>query len=142
MRLVKRDAAFGERQRLLVVMLQHRDVCLVAADDGEDVVGVHHRGEAFGLPQGGHCLFVAAQLGERHSRERVNQSEVPPVAGGVQRGGGLRDVLTEDREVADLPIALAELVVGQADGGRVVGGLRVLQRTDEETDGARLIAAR
>ena len=60
----------------------------------------------------------------------------------MQRGSRFRDVLAQDREIADLPIALAELVVGQADAGRVVGGLRVLQRPDEQADGARLIAAR
>ena len=50
------------------------------------------------------------------------------VAGGVQRGRGLGDVLADDRDVADLAVALAELVVGEADGARVVRGLGLLQR--------------
>ena len=89
MRFVQRDAALGERQRLLVVVLQHRDVRLVPADDGEHVVRLHHGREAFGLPQRGHRFLIAAQLGERHARQRVHQREVTAIAGGVQRGGRL-----------------------------------------------------
>ena len=72
----------------------------------------------------------------------MHQREVTAIAGGVQRRGGLGDVLADDRDVADLAVALAELVVGEADGARVVRGLRVLQRAAVQRDGARLIAAR
>ena len=100
------------------------------------------RREPLGLTERGHRLVVAAELGERDAGERVHQREVPAIAGGVQRGRGLRDVLADDRDVADLAIALAELVVGEADAARVVRGLRVLQRAPVQRDGARLIAAR
>ena len=67
---------------------------------------------------------------------------MPPVAGGVQRRRGLGDVLADDRGVADLPVAVAELVVGEADGARIVRQLRLLQRAAVQRDGARLFAAR
>ena len=58
----------------------------------------------------------------------MHQREMTAVAGGVQRRGGLGDVLAHDRDVADLAIALAELVVGEADAARVVRRFRLLQR--------------
>ena len=67
--------------------------------------------------------------------------EVPPVAGGVQRRGGFGDVLADDRHVADLAVALAEIEVGEADGARVVRDLGLLQRAVVQRDGARLLAA-
>ena len=63
------------------------------------------------------------------------------VAGGVQRGRRLGDVLADDRDVADLAVALSELVVGEADGARFVRGLGLLQRAAVHGDRARLIAA-
>ena len=71
----------------------------------------------------------------------MHQREVSPVAGGVQRGRGLGDVLADDRGVADLGVAERQLVVGEADGARVVGDLRVLQRASVQGDRARLLAA-
>ena len=68
--------------------------------------------------------------------------EVPPVAGGVQRRGGFGDVLADDGHVADLPVALAEIEVGEADGARVVRDLGLLQGAAVQGDGARLFAAR
>ena len=141
-RLVKRHAALGERQRLLVAVLEHQHVGLVAADRRQHVVGLHERREPLGLPQRGHRLVVSAELRQRDARQRVHEREVPPIAGGVQRRGRFGDVLADDRGVADLAVALAELVVGEADGARVVRGLGVLQRAAVERDGARLIAAR
>jgi hypothetical protein len=61
-RFVQRHAALGERQRLLVAMLQHRHVGLVAADGREHIVGVHQRREALGLAERRHCLVVTAEL--------------------------------------------------------------------------------
>ena len=139
--LVQRHAALGERQRLLVAVLHHRDVRLVAADECEDVVGVDRRGEPLRVPQGAHGFVVAAALRERHAGERVHEGEVPAVAGGVQRRGGLADVLADDRDVADFRVALAELVVGEADRARVVRDLGLLERAAVMRDGARLIAA-
>ena len=99
-------------------------------------------GEPLGLPQRRHRLVVAPELRQRDARERVHEREVPAIAGGVQRRGGLGDVLADDRDVADLPVALPELVVREADAARVVRGLRVLQRAAVQRDRARLIAAR
>ena len=64
MRFVQRDAALGERQRLLVAVLQHHHVRLVAADRGQHVVGLNQRGEPLGLPQRRHRFVVAAELRE------------------------------------------------------------------------------
>ena len=98
--------------------------------------------QPLGLPQRGHRLVEPAFLRERDAGQRVHQREVAPIAGGVQRRGGLRDVLADDGHVADLPVAEPELVVGEADGARVVRALRLLQRLGEERDAARRLAAR
>ena len=90
--------------------------------------GVHERGQPLGLPERGHRLVVASELRERDARQRMDQREVTAIAGGVQRGRGLGDVLADDRDVADLAVALAELVVREPDGARVVRGFRLLQR--------------
>ena len=140
-RLVERDAALGQRERLLVAVLEHHHVRLVAADRGQHVVGVDERGQPLGVPQRRHRFFVAPELRERDARQRVDEREVAAVAGGVQRGRGLGDVLADDRDVADLAVALAELVVGEPDGARVVRGLGLLQRAAVHGDRARLVAA-
>ena len=72
----------------------------------------------------------------------MHQREMAAIAGRVKRRRGLRDVLTDDRDIADLAIALAQLVVSEADRARVVSGFRLLQRAAVQGDGARLIAAR
>ena len=141
-RLVQRHAPLGKRQRLLVAVLQHHHVRLVAADRREDVVGVHHRGEPLRLPQRRHRFVVAPELRERDAGERVDEREMTAIAGGVQRGGRLRDVLADDGGVADLPVALPELVVREPDAARIVRGFRLLQRAAVHRDRARLIAAR
>ena len=64
------------------------------------------------------------------------------VAGGVQRGRGFGDVLAHDGHVADLPVALAEIEVGEADRARVVGDLGLLQGAVVQRDRPRLFAAR
>ena len=71
----------------------------------------------------------------------MHHREVPPIAGGVERRRGLRDVLADDGRVADLPVAEAELVVGEADGARIVRALGRLQGFGEERDAARRFAA-
>jgi hypothetical protein len=45
----------------------------------------------------------------------VDEREVPAIARRLQRRRGLGDVLADDRDVADLAIALAELVMREAD---------------------------
>ena len=66
---------------------------------------------------------------------------MPAVAGGVQRGRRLGQVLADDARVADLLVAERELVVGEADRARVVRELGVLQRARVQRDRARLLAA-
>ena len=124
MLLVQRHAALGERERLLVAVLQHHDARLVAADRGEHVVGVHQRREPLGLPERGHRLVVAAELGERDARQRVHERQMAAIAGGVQRGRGFGDVLAHGRGVADVAVALAELVVREADARGTRGRAR------------------
>ena len=126
--LLQLDAALGQRQRLLVAVLHHRDVRLVAAHRRQHVAGLDDQREPLGLAQRGHRFVEPPFLRERDARQRVDQREVAPIAGGVQRRGGLRDVLADDGGVADLAVAVPELVVGEADGARVVGALGLLQR--------------
>ena len=74
--------------------------------------------------------------------QRVHEGEVPAVPRSMQGGCGFRDVLTNDRDVANLAITVPELVVGKADGPGVVGDFRVFQRAPVQGDGAGLVAAR
>ena len=60
---VQRYAAFGQLQRLLVAMADHRDVGLIAARDRDHVVGADGSGEPFGLSEGGERLVVAVAPG-------------------------------------------------------------------------------
>ena len=140
--LLQLDAALGQRQRLVVAVLHHRHVRLVAAHRRDDVAGSDHQRQPLGLAQRRHRFVEAAFLRERDAAQRVDQREVAPIAGGVQRRGRLRDVLADDGGVADVAVAETELVVGEADGARVVGALGLLERAAEERDAARRLAAR
>ena len=71
----------------------------------------------------------------------MDQGEMSAVAGGVQRGRRLADVLPDDRDVANLAITLTELVVSEANGPRVVRQLRLLERATVKGDGSRLVAS-
>ena len=139
---MERDAALGERERLVVLMPHQRDVRLVVHDAGEHVVGLNGHREPFALTQGGRGFVVAARLREQHGRQRVHEREMAAIAGGVQRGGGFGQVVADDAGVADLLVAERQLVMGEADGARVVRELGVLQRARMQRDGARLLAAR
>ena len=141
-RFVQGNAAFGERARLLVAMLQEQHVRLVAADSRDDVVGMNGRCQPFGVAQRRHRLVVATLLSERDARQRVHQREVPPIARGKQCRRGLRDVLADNGHIADLAIAVAELVVGETDGARVVSDVGLLQGPAVKRDRAGLIALR
>ena len=127
-RFMDRDAALRQRERRLVAMLQHHHVRLIAADRREHVVGLHRCREALGLAERRERLVVAADLRERDAGERLHQREVPPVSPRVQRRRRLGDVLPDDRDVADLSIAEAQLVMRQADRAEIVRDLRVLER--------------
>jgi hypothetical protein len=138
---VQVDRAIGERERLLVAVPDQRDVGLVPVHGREHIVGLQQGRHPLGLPQRGIGLVVAPGLGQHDGRERMDHGEVPLVARGVQRGGRLRDVLTDNRHVADLAVALTEIEVGQADGARVVGDLGLLERAVVQRDRPRLFAA-
>jgi len=84
-RFVERYASLGQRQRLLVAVLQHHHVGLVPADHRQDVVGLHERRETLGLSERPHGFVVAAQLRERDAGQRMHQREVAAIAGGVKR---------------------------------------------------------
>ena len=141
-RLVQRHASLGQRERLLVAVLEHHDVCLIAAHRRHHVVGPDQRGQTLRVAQRRHRLFGAAELRQRDAGEGMDERQVAPIAGGVQGGCRLADVLANDRHLADLPIALTELIVGQPDGARVVRQLGLLERAAVERDGPGLIAAR
>ena len=140
--LVQVDRALGERERLFVAVANQRDVRLVAVDRREHIIGLENRGHALGLAQRGVGFVVASGLREHHRRQRMHHREVALVAGGVQRGGGFGNVLAHDGHVADLPIALAEIEVGEADRARVVRDLGLLQGAVVQRDRPRLLAAR
>jgi len=60
----------------------------------------------------------------------------------VKRGGGFGDMLAHDGHVADLPVTLSEIEVGETDGSRIVRDLGLLQGAVVERNGPRLFAAR
>ncbi len=139
--LVQRHRAVCERERLVVTVADQRDVGLVAAHQCEDVVGTRHRGKVLRLSQRGDRFVRTSRL-RRHDREqRVAVGQVTTVAGRVQRGDRLPDLLPHDRRVADLAIAHAEFVVGEADGAGVYGELGLLEGAAKQRDRARLVAA-
>ena len=139
-RFVDRHAPFGQRQRLLVPVLHHHDVGFIAAHRRHDIVGLDERGKPFGLPQSGHRFVAAAQLGKRDARKGMNERKMAPVTHGVKGRRRLRNVLSDDGDVADLAVTLTEFVVSETDGAGIVRDLGVLQRASVQRDGARLIA--
>ena len=138
---VQRHAAFGERERLIVPVLEHHDVRLVSTHRCDDVVCLHGRGESLCLPERAEPFLAAPKLRERDARQGMDEREMAAVAGRVQRRRRFGDVLTENRDVAHLPIAPSQLVMSETDGARVVRHFGILQRADVQGDRARLIAA-
>ena len=134
--LVERQTAFGERERLFVPMLQHHDAGLVAADRPEQIVGVDERREALGLTERGHRLVVAAELGERHAGQGMDERQVTAIPGGVERRRRFRNVLAHGRGVADVAVALPELVVRESNAARIVGQLGLFERAAVQRDRA------
>ncbi len=63
------------------------------------------------------------------------------VAGGVEGGGGLGDVFTNDGGVGDLGVAECQFVAGPADGARIMSNLGLLQRPSVERDRPGLLAS-
>ena len=94
--LLELDAAFGERQRLVVTVLHQRHVRLVPVDRGEHVAGLDHQRQPLGVAQRRHRLVQTAFLRERDARERVDHRQMPAIAGRVQRRGRAGDVLADD----------------------------------------------
>ena len=112
--LVDRDTALRERERLLVAVLEHHHARLVATNRSEHIVGVDERRETLGLAERGHGFVVAAELGEGDARQRMHQRQMAAIPGCVERGRRLGDVLAYGGDVADVPVALSELVVREA----------------------------
>ena len=139
--LLQLHAALGQRQRLFVPVLHQRDVGLVAAHGREHVAGLDEQRQPLGLRERGHRLIEPAFLREGHAREGMHHRQVPPVADGVERGRGLRQVLSDDAGIANLPVAEAELEVRESDGPRVVGALGGLKSFGEKGDAAGGLAA-
>jgi hypothetical protein len=70
----------------------------------------------------------------------MKQRKIPAIARGVQSRRRLRNVLADDRGIADLLVTETKLVMGKADGFRIVRELCLAQGAAEESDCARLIA--
>ena len=99
-------------------------------------------GKPLALSQRRGRFVVPARLREEDRGQRMHEREVTPVAGGVQRRRRLGEMVADDARVADLLVAERQLVVGEANGARIVRELGVLQRARVQRDGARLLAAR
>ena len=140
--LMQRDGAFGQRQRVLVAMADHRDVGLVAARDRHHVVGLHGLGEPFGLPHGHQRFVVPPLLGQAAARQRVHQRQVALVADRVQGRRCFAEVIGHGGAVADQLVAARELEVRQSDGAQVVRELGVFEGLEVQRDGTRLVAPR
>jgi hypothetical protein len=140
-RLVQRDAALRERQRLLVLVAHERHVGLVVDDAGEDVVGVDGHREPLALPECAGGFIGAARLREQHGRQRMHERKVPSIARRVERRRRLGEMLAYDSGVADLFVAVRELVMGEPDRPRVMGKLGVLQGSRVQRDGSRLLTS-
>ena len=124
-----------------MAVLDERDVGLVVADDAEHVLRPAARRQTLGLPKRRGGFLDAAALRQHDAGKRVEQREIPAIARGVEGGRRLGDVLANDGGVADLLVAEAQLVVGQADGLGIVRELGLTQRAAEQRDGARLVAS-
>ena len=134
-------ASFGERQGLLVTVLNQRDVGLVVTDDAENVLSLNGGGEPFGLTERRDGFFnPPPPLGQHDARQRVEERQIPPIARGMQRGRGLGDVLANDRRVAHLLVTESQLIMREADGLGVVRKLGLAKRPADQRDGARLVA--
>ena len=138
--LMQRHGAFGQRQRVLVAMADHRDVGLIAARDRHHVVGLHGLREPFGLTHGHQRLVVPPLLGQAAARQRVHERQVALVADRVQGRRGFAEVIGHGGPVADQLVAARELEVSEPDGAQVVRELRVLEGLEVQRDGTRLVA--
>jgi len=139
--LVQVHRPLGESQGLLVAVPNQGHVGLIAIYRRKDIVRLQQRGHALRLPKGGVRFVVAAGLREHDRRQRVHHRQVPPIAGRVQGGRRFGNVLAHNRHVADLPIALSQIEVGEANGAGVVRDLGLFQRPVVEGDGPGLLAA-
>jgi hypothetical protein len=66
----------------------------------------------------------------------MHERNVAPVADGMQRGCGLRQMFANDADIANLPIGQAELEMGQADRARIMCQLRLFERPCVKRDRA------
>ena len=118
-------------QQLPVIVAQlarvQRRAAVIVADGGTGLLEQHEAERGGG--------FIAASgLREQDSRERVHERQVAAIAGRVEGGGGLGQMLTDDARFTDLLVAEGEFVVGQTDGTRVVREFGVLERAGVQRD--------
>jgi len=139
---MNRDRALGERERLIVAVSNQRHIRLVAVHHGEHVVGLNSSGETLGLTQSGSRFVVAPGLRQHGGRQRVDLGQVSSITSCVQCGGGFRDMLADDREIANLAVALPEAEVGESDRSRIVRGFGLFQGAAVKRDRAGLLTAR
>ena len=132
---MKRHAALGERQRVIVSMTHEGDVGLVVHDTSEHIVGGNRHGQPFALSKSGRGLIAAPRLREQDRRQRVDEREMPAVTRGMQRRCGFCQVIADDARITDLLVAKSQLIVREADRTRFVRTLGVLQRAGVKRDG-------
>ncbi len=138
---IEGDAALGEGQRLVEPVRHQRQDGLVVCGAGQDVVGVDGRGEPFRQPQRRGGFLDAPFLPLEHARQPVHERQVALVAGGVQRVGGLGEMLADDGGVAHPLVAHGQFVVGQANQPRIVRQFREFEGARVQGDRPRLLAA-
>jgi hypothetical protein len=94
------------------------------------------------MAQRPHRFIEPPVLRQGDSRKRVDECEVTQVAGGMEGRRGLRDVLPDNGAVADLAITKPKLVVGEADGARIMGALCLFEGAGKKRNASRGLAVR
>jgi hypothetical protein len=122
-------------------VLHQRDVRLSAADRRHDIPRIDSERKAFGLPQRRQCLVETAFLSQGHTGNAVDHRQLTPIAGGMERGGRLRQVLADDGGVADVVVADGELVMHESDGAGLVRAFGRCKGLAEQGDAARRFTA-
>ena len=140
-RLVERDAALGERQRLVVMMPNERHIGLIVDDAREHIVGLNRHGQSFALPERACRLLAAPRLREQYRRQPMDERQVAAIAGRVQCRRSLGEVLAHDPGVADLLVAEREFIVSEPYRPGIVGKLGMLEGSHVQRDRPRLLTA-
>ena len=140
-RLVQRDAALGERQRLIGMVAHELHVGLIVDDACEHIVGLDGNGQPLALSERACRLVASTRLREQHRRQRMDERQVTAIAGRMERRGSLGEVVAHDPGIADLFVAERQFVMGEPDRPRVVGELGMFQCPRMQRDRPRLLTA-